>query len=278
MTERPMRGALDDAGLDRALRDLSTAIAWPEAAPVGAPDIAVRVRARLVERRPRRIERGTPRPAPLPRAVVLAIIALIAVAAVAAAVGLGLPGLRLILGGAAGSPPPTASPSATAASGAPGARLGLGRAVTLDAARTLTGRPLLWPTDPSVGRPEAVYVDPTRNDQVSMVWAADADLPATEAAGVGLILMTFDGTLDRGYFTKLIDTGTTVEGVRVSGRAGYWIAGAPHYFFYESAAGPVDDTRRWVGDALIWSNGGTTYRLETSLGRDAAIRIAESLE
>jgi hypothetical protein len=39
----------------------------------------------------------------------------------------------------------------------------------------------------------------------------------------------------------------------------------------------VSDSRRWVGDTLLWTDGGTTYRLETALGRDAAIRIAESL-
>ena len=40
----------------------------------------------------------------------------------------------------------------------------------------------------------------------------------------------------------------------------------------------VDEDRRWVGDALIWQRGDKTYRIETSLGRDAAIRIAESLQ
>ncbi len=275
MSDRPMS---DDAGLDRMLRDLSAAIAWPTTAPAGAPDIAVRVRARLIEHGSRGVDRSGSRLASLPRALVLAIIALIALAAVAGAVGLGLPGLRLILGGWGGSPPPIVAPSATAPAGAPGSRLGLGRAVTLDAARALTGQRLLVPADPVAGPPDAVYVDPGKNDQMSLVWAAGPDLPVTDAPGVGLILMTFDGTLDRGYFTKLIEMGTTVERVRVAGRAGYWIAGAPHYFFYRSASGNVDDQRRWVGDALIWSDGGTTYRLETSLGREAAIRIAESLE
>jgi hypothetical protein len=40
----------------------------------------------------------------------------------------------------------------------------------------------------------------------------------------------------------------------------------------------IDEGRRWVGDALIWQDGELTYRIETSLGKDAAIRIAESFQ
>jgi hypothetical protein len=32
-----------------------------------------------------------------------------------------------------------------------------------------------------------------------------------------------------------------------------------------------------VADALIWSDGRVTYRIESALGRDETIRIAESL-
>ena len=38
------------------------------------------------------------------------------------------------------------------------------------------------------------------------------------------------------------------------------------------------ESRRWVGDVLLWADGPITYRLETSLGRDAAIAIAETLQ
>lgn len=39
----------------------------------------------------------------------------------------------------------------------------------------------------------------------------------------------------------------------------------------------IDDRRQWVGDALIWSDGTTTYRLETALGRAAALDLAGSI-
>ena len=65
----------------------------------------------------------------------------------------------------------------------------------------------------------------------------------------------------------------------VDGARGYWIDGPPHFFMYIDANGdPVDDSRRLVGDTLIWTDGDVTFRLESSLGRDRAIELAESLE
>jgi hypothetical protein len=39
----------------------------------------------------------------------------------------------------------------------------------------------------------------------------------------------------------------------------------------------VDDGRRWVGDALIWNDGLSTYRIESALGKAATIAVAESV-
>ena len=64
----------------------------------------------------------------------------------------------------------------------------------------------------------------------------------------------------------------------MGGQLGYWITGEPHQFFYEGPNGFVEDPRRWVGDVLLWADGPITYRLETSLGRDATIAIAETLQ
>ena len=91
--------------------------------------------------------------------------------------------------------------------------------------------------------------------------------------------MRFDGRTDGGYHEKLIGQGVTVEPVTVDGQAGFWISGEAHFFFYVQEDGTViDEDRRWVGDALIWSDGAVTYRIESSLGRDETIAIAESLE
>ena len=99
MSERPMGPApLDDAELAALLRATAVAIAWPTASPTGAPDVASRVRARLVAAPPPAPWRPWTQWRPVRRSLVLALAAVLVLAAIAAAVGLGLPGLRLVLG------------------------------------------------------------------------------------------------------------------------------------------------------------------------------------
>ena len=292
MTDRSM-AAFDDAALEGTLRALASAVDWPPVTPAapGGPDIATRVRVRLTDPDRRRTTRpwwqGSWRP--LRRSLVLALVALLALAIVAGAVGLGLPGLRLILGG--GTPPPTpaptvapsVAPSATptptpSPPREPGATIGLGELVPLDQVETLTGIPVRLPADPRLGAPDAVWVDASKNNQVAYVWAASADLPETNEPGVGLLLMRFDGTTDPGFYEKVIGTGTHLEMVEVAGHDGYWIDGDPHFFYYvRDGQQYFDEDRRWVGDALIWSDGATTFRIESALGRDETIEIAESI-
>lgn len=283
LTEEELTQAeLTEAELVVALGSLRSQLAWPTAAD-RSPDLAARVRLSIMAG-------GEPSTAPWHwsrswrigrRALALAIVALLALAAVAGAIGLGLPGLRLILGDAPSPPPVAGSAPSPAAGGssAPGAELRLGAAVSLEVARATTGRPIPTFDDPSLGPPDGVYLDVARADQVALVWAASADLPETLASGVGLILMSFDGTVAPAFFQKSIGSGVTVEPVIVDGRDGFWISGDPHLFFYESGDGAlIDDDRRWVGDALVWSDGATTYRLEAAIGRERAIRLAASLD
>ena len=91
--------------------------------------------------------------------------------------------------------------------------------------------------------------------------------------------MEFHGSVTPEPIGKMISSGTEVEPVELEDGTAYWISGDPHVFFYMSPDGEhIDEGRRWVGDALIWQDGEMTYRIETSLGKDAAIRIAESLQ
>jgi hypothetical protein len=111
------------------------------------------------------------------------------------------------------------------------------------------------------------------------VWATSTDLPQTNEPGVGFVLMRFDGTTDPGFYEKVIGSGTHLERVEVDGRDGFWITGDPHFFYYvRDGQQFFDENRRWVGDALIWSDGTTTFRIESALGRDATIAIAESID
>ena len=270
---------LSDEELGAALRGLAPAAAWPEArlAPDG-PDVATRVRARLVAAPPAR--RGSTwrlRPA-----LVLAIVALLVLAAVAGAVAFGVPGIRLIFGDPGGTPPPAvASPTAPASGGASappaGSSIDLGEQVDPATIADRVDFPVLFPSDPALGPPDAAYV--SRRDEVALVWAPSSDLPPTVEPDIGLLIMQFKGSVSPEPIGKIISSGTTVEPVRIGEGSGYWITGNPHVYFYMSPEGEnIQEGRRWVGDALIWQRGAQTYRIETSLGRDEAIRIAESLQ
>lgn len=284
MAEQPLHRRTD-IDLEAALRGLGDVIAWPAAGPASGdgPDLAAVVRQRI-EASPPAMPTGSLwawRPAR--RALVVAVIILLALAAIAGAATLGLPGIRLILGPAPVSPPPSLQPSRPPASGSPsvsggpGAALELGQPVAMGDLDARAGFDVTWPQDPAVGPPDAAYIDPTKNDQVALVWATRPGLPGTLDASVGLLLTQFQGAVNDQFLSKSISRGTTVKPVLVNGRRGYWLSGDPHFLFYEGPNGFVQDERRWVGDTLLWSNGLLTYRLETSLGEDAAIRIAESM-
>ena len=290
MAEQPVQG-LSDHGLIEAIRRIEPEIAWPVAAPIaGGADLARLVRGRI-DKMPTTIGsepvlgqleglwRRVSIWRPARRALLLAIGVLIALAALAGAAGLGLPGLRIFFGGGPASPPPSLEPSRSPSPGGPGAGLHLGDPITLpdDALDATAGFHVLRPTDPLTGPPDATYIDAGKGGQVSLVWASRSDLPDTLEPDVGLLLTEFRGTVDAAFFSKVAGSDTRVESVRVNGRAGFWLSGAPHFFFYSGPSGVVQDDRRWVGDALVWSDGAITYRLESALGREVTIRIAQSL-
>jgi hypothetical protein len=282
---------LTEPELEVALRALGQGLAWPAPPANAANDSAARAR--------RRIEAGGVRPGrwswrpgparrPLGSSLGLAAAAVLVIAAIAAAIGLGLPGIRIV---------PTSSPIATAPSVAPstspvsagapsatlgpsptvgplGWTLGLGEPVAVDTATTVVGIPVRLPPA-SDGPPAAAWLIDGR---LSLVWPAGRRFPTLREPGIGLILSEFRGSLDAGYFQKITGPQTTIETVRVGGSTGYWISGTPHEIVFVNANGdPVFDSRRIVGDTLMWTDGEVTLRLESSLDRDAAITLAESL-
>ena len=284
--QRRAIAAMDDAALAGALGDLAAVVAYPSVA-AGAGDIASIVRQRLVAGPPVRKSSGITGwigRRPLRRSVLVAIAAVLILAAIAGAVGLGLPGIRIVFGGPT-PPAPTATPSLAptkapastgpAASSPVGSTMGLGTAVSLDDAARIGGLDLLLPPDPATGPPDAAY---TLADRVALVWSERPGLPADPDYGVGLLLSEFRGHVDEGYYQKTLDSSAQVKPVTVNGHAGYWISGAPHFFYYVDPSGKaVDDSHRIVGDTLIWADGDVTYRLESQLPMEAAIRLAESL-
>jgi hypothetical protein len=291
---RQALATMPDEELAGALRQLATSIDFPTGpTEPGSPDLAARIRRRI-ELNPlqpslwRRLGLGLgagTRARPVRRGLVLALVALLILAAVAGAVGLGLPGLRIIFGEPP-SPQPTAGgtlPSQTTASGttpsatlAPlGGSLALGDAVSFADAQRQAGFDVVLPTDPDLGQPDASYLNGQR---VGLIWATRPGLPGTLSPGVGLVISEFRGAVDERYFEKVLGPDTTLTRVTVGGSPGYWISGAPHFFFYIDPNGQaINDDHPTVGDVLLWTKGDVTYRLETSLGMAAAIRLAESL-
>ena len=286
------RMPIADFELEAALRDLGRELAVPSDADRGTwVDPAVRARARIAVGdvpRPRcRIRLVYPAGLPLRRSIALAVVAVLAVAVVAGALGLGLPGIRIVpapsgsevVGSA--TPPPGASTSPADRSPSPtisgelGAGLGLGDPIAVSNASTAVDFPIRLPTAAGIGPPASAWLLAGR---LSLVWPVSGILPSTREPGVGLILSEFRGSVDRGYFEKVVGPDTNITAVSVDGVTGYWISGAPHEIVFVDVNGfPVFDSRRIVGDTLLWARGDVTYRLESGLEQAAAIALADGL-
>jgi hypothetical protein len=284
MAEQPLH-LRSDAELEAALRGLGGAIDWPAAGATGsAPDVATVVRSRIEAGealRPSRWRDAWSSWQPVRRVLVVAVVALLALAilaAIAGAAGLGLPGLRISLGPAPVSPPPSLAPSPSRSPASlAGAGMHLGERVELADLDARAGFPVRWPADPAIGPPDSAWIDSDLGGQVTLVWASRPGLPDTFQPGVGLVMSAFRGSVENGFLNKAVDSGTTVELVKVGGERAFWLSGGPHFFFYTAANGQVFDPRRWVGDALLWAEGPVTLRLESALGRERTIELAESV-
>jgi hypothetical protein len=281
-----------DVDLEAALRDLAGSLAI--LGQNGAAELDPARRARL------RIEQGDAGAqswrrwawlAPSPgrrvgRGIALALVAVVVVAAIAGAIGLGLPGIRIVPAPSASAAVETVTPS-PGASGSPvssasptiasplGASMGLGDPIAVGNAATSVDFPVRLPTAPGVGSPTSAWLQVGR---LSLVWPAGGSLPATREPGVGLILSEFRGSIDSGYFQKVVGPDTKITAVSVDGVVGYWISGVPHEIVFVDVEGnPVFDSRRIVGDTLLWARGDVTYRLESGLDRAASIALANGL-
>lgn len=271
--------------LESGLGDLGAAIAYPRPSSGFAGRVTARLEAATPAIAPPAVDeqqapwwrRLVPDGRPLRRSVVLAVALLLILAVAAAAIGLGVPGIRILF-----APPPTTRPVPTAAppSGVSlewlGTRVGLGEAVPFEDAERLAGLTARLPADPGFGRPDATFVN---DGVITLVWASGPRLPPTWTPGMGLLITELRGAVERGLFEKqLAGDRTTVERVTVDGHPGYWITGEPHSLVYRARDGKiVAESRRTVGDALVWSDGEVTFRIETALGRDAALAIARGI-
>lgn len=254
MTER--FASMSEEALGGALSTLD--LAWPP-----TPDLARSVMASTRAARSPRLVR-----LPLSRSkrimlIAAATVLLLAGAAVAAKIAIDLGAVVVEVTPSVPGPNPTRSIAPT------------GEPITLKEAAALLGRPVAVPE--RLGRPDRIWADEVFTEagevgRVTMAWRAGPNLPEISGTRFGSILMVFEGDANQASKTLYEDTGVlrfeTVDGVEY-----YWTRGA-HVLELLTGEGVV--FVRVEGNVLLWRDGPFTLRLETSLPRADAIRIASS--
>ena len=154
-----------------------------------------------------------------------------------------------------GSPTPTPLPSV----------LDLAGRTTLAQARAKAKFPVRLPAYPAdLGQPDYVFLQDLDGAAVVLVWV-DHGRPDQ----VRLAL----SELSSGTFVYKFTT-SPVAVTSVHGQKALWTTGP---YMVEGQDGSYETRRLVTGHALIWTEGAITYRLETSVSLDDAVRIAESL-
>ena len=247
--------------LERSLRLLGDAVAFPE-----APDVTEAVQRRLADIRPagRRPRRRT---LVLAFAVVaLAIGAAMAVPPARTAV-LELFGLR----GATVQRVESLPTVPTEPEPEPGSQLLLGEALPVEEAH---------PWVSSLGPPDAAYVtEEEYGRRLTLVYAPGDGVPRSRYTGVGILVTVFDGAIDTRFLDKMVEGGTTVERLTVDGNRALWLEGGPHFVVFRTESGDIgEDVGRLAGNTLLLEHDGMLVRIEGQIDRARAIEIAESLE
>ena len=252
----------DERRLEARLRGAVAAVAWP-----ATPDL----RSAVLER----IERDALRPAAGPgaaharppalqlgRALLVALVALLVLTGVAAALGFRLPGLEILR---TERLPPA------------GSGLDLGSPIPVEEALGFDRPRVLLPV--ALPPPDIAFELGAGDRRiVTLAYRATGGQATLAGSDLALTVSAVPGAADEGLIRKVVGKGATVEPVSVTGSAGWWIAGAPHGVFVLRPDGDVGDLpAALAGDTLLFARDGTLYRLETALGRDATIAIAESM-
>jgi len=164
--------------------------------------------------------------------------------------------IRLILG------PSTATPVATRTPVLTPIVPPLSGHTTLANARTLARFPILLPAYPAdLGPPDEVYFQEFAGQVVVTVWRAAGGVPR-----LALYHIT-----ERNFALKAVEI---VEQTTVNGLRALWVRG-PHLAQFQDLR--MGEIQLVAGNVLIWTQGEVTYRLESHVSLDEAVRIAESL-
>jgi hypothetical protein len=144
--------------------------------------------------------------------------------------------------------------------------LPLSGATTLAQARQKAGFPLRLPTYPaSLGEPAAAYYQNLGGPVVVLVWM-DPNDPAKVTLSLQMI--------GKGSYAVEKFQPPIVAYTQVNGHPAVWTEGP---YLLQEKSGEPGLLRLLKGHVLIWKDGDITYRLETSLTVDEAVKIAGSL-
>jgi hypothetical protein len=120
-----------------------------------------------------------------------------------------------------------------------------------------------YPTD--LGEPDRVFLQDMSGPLVVLVWMEPHQ---TDQVRLSLHLIA------PGSYAVGKSSPRTIEMAEVNGHTAVWAEG-PYILNFKN--GTVDNYRLIDGHVLIWEDGGLTYRLETDLPLEEAVRIAGSL-
>lgn len=139
--------------------------------------------------------------------------------------------------------------------------------VTLQEARELVGYPIPLPTYPAdLGEPDRIFVQEVDSHMTILVWLDDQD--------PGKVKLSLHIIPPNSWVIKKVDP-TVIEFTNVNGQRAIWATG-PYPLLLHNRE--IDFVRLIEGNVLIWTEGNLTYRLETDLSLEEAIKIAESLQ
>ncbi len=260
--------------LEERIRGVATAFPYPP-----TPDIASSVRRRLASE-----DNATPnRALLLPRwawvavIVALLLVSSLAVPQVQAFVRsiLRIGSIEIVI---ATPTPPMPVPSGiatpvatTTPSPPPIWSWGLAGRTTLQAAQQGLSFTLKLPTYPAdLGQPDQVFTQDLGGQAVVLGWSKPKDETTPR-------MVLYELTSDVMGQKALRDT-TQLQETTVNGRPAAWVRGPYALEIRGVRNRPETTIRRLVdGNTLVWEEGGITYRLETTLSLEEAVRIAESL-
>lgn len=159
--------------------------------------------------------------------------------------------------------PPTATPSPTPTPLT--SVLDLAGETTLAKAQAKVDFPIRLPAyPPDLGAPDRVFLQDLEGSAVILVW-----LEPEQPDQVRLSLHE----LGPGAFVSK-GPPPVVEETTVHGQRALWTTGT---YYVKSRGGSYGNKRLIEGHVLIWTEGEITYRLETDLSLEEAVRVAESL-